>query len=113
MSSVLKLCTHRQIVGTAPTLDELLNPIKEQEIGDSLYRFPGGDADILAEATRLPADQSVEDESDESDREMVDELSYREGAELCEKLERSCVIHSDVVGVFVRGHLSFSLPPIL
>jgi hypothetical protein len=43
----------------------------------------------------------VDDESDESDGEMVDELSYRESAELCEKLERSCVIHLDAEGVSV------------
>jgi hypothetical protein len=35
MSSVLELCTCRQIVSTAPTLNELLNPIEQQEIGDS------------------------------------------------------------------------------
>jgi hypothetical protein len=66
-------------------------------------QFPGGNTDILAEATKLPADQFVEDKSDESDGEMVDELSYWEGAELCEKLEKSCVIHSDAEGVLVLG----------
>jgi hypothetical protein len=53
---------------------------------------------------------------------IINELSYREGAELCEKLERSCVIHSDAEGVSVlelqkqlrrmRGyfhHLEFAL----
>jgi hypothetical protein len=59
------------------------------------------DVPLQAKATRLPADQSVEDKSDESDGGMVDKLSYQEGAELCEKLERSCVIHSDAEGVSV------------
>jgi hypothetical protein len=40
------------IRGTAPTLEELLNPVEETEIGHSDYRFLGGDDEIVAEALR-------------------------------------------------------------
>ena len=37
MDSVAKLKNCKRIIGTAPTLDELLNPIQEREVGDSPY----------------------------------------------------------------------------
>ncbi|KAH9010168.1 hypothetical protein EDB83DRAFT_2173810, partial [Lactarius deliciosus] len=38
------------IRGTALTLEDLLNPIEETEIGHSDYQFPGSDDKIVAEA---------------------------------------------------------------
>ena len=32
---------------TPLTLEEMLDPVEEQEIGDSMYRFEGRDAEII------------------------------------------------------------------
>jgi hypothetical protein len=88
-----------------PTLEELLNPDGEDEIGDSPHRFPGGDDEILAEAVKqTPGDNPdvINEESDrDSDPEDSDGLSYQEGAALCERLEKACIIHADADGVSV------------
>ena len=39
--------TRRRIFGQPCTLDELLDPAEEWEIGEKLYSFEGGDADII------------------------------------------------------------------
>jgi hypothetical protein len=89
----------------APTLKELLNPIQEHEVSDSPYRFPGRDDEILAEAVKeaqlgqVPVVEMDEDSSDESSPEV--DFSFREGAELCERLKKACVVHSDTEGVSV------------
>jgi len=48
MESVKELVKHRQIIKSPPTLEDLVNPVEEWEIGDSPYRFEGGDAKIVA-----------------------------------------------------------------
>jgi len=48
MESVKELVKCRQIIGSPPTLEDLINPVEEREIGDSPYRFEGGDAEIVA-----------------------------------------------------------------
>jgi hypothetical protein len=104
MDAIAELKTRKRIVGTAPSLKDLLNPVQEREIGDSQFRFPGGDSEILAQAVHEARgeDPSVaDDESDEESEMGEDGLSYQEGMELCEKLEKACVIRSNVDGVAV------------
>ena len=52
MDCVADLKTCKQIVSTALTLEDLLNPVEEKEIGDSAFSFPGGDVDIVAAVMR-------------------------------------------------------------
>ena len=33
-------------------MEEMLDPVEEQEIGDSMYRFEGGDAEIITAIQR-------------------------------------------------------------
>ena len=47
MECMTKLGDCKQICGTCPTLEDLLNPVEEREIGESKFRFPGGDAEII------------------------------------------------------------------
>ena len=49
MDSIEELVKRKQIIGPPPTLEDLVNPIEEQEVGNSPYRFEGGDAEIIAE----------------------------------------------------------------
>jgi len=44
MDSIEELVKCKRITGPPPTLEDLVNPMKEQEVGDSPYRFEGGDA---------------------------------------------------------------------
>jgi len=48
MESVEELVRHQRIIGPPPTLEDLVTPVEEREIGDSPYRFEGGDAEIVA-----------------------------------------------------------------
>jgi hypothetical protein len=52
MNTVEELVKRKQIMGPPPTLEDLVDPIEEREIGDSPYRFEGGDVEIVAEVQR-------------------------------------------------------------
>lgn len=102
IKSVTELKNRKCIVGEAPTLEDLLNPAEENEIGDSPFQFPGGDDEILAQVANESAQDSNKPESDDDEKEEEDSgLSFREGIDLCEKLEKACIIHSDAEGVAV------------
>jgi len=97
--AVDSLQKRKRIRGTAPTLEDLLNPIEETEIGHSDYRFPGGDDEIVAEALRATTNAQDEDVN-EADEEGEDEgLLAKDGQRLCEQLEKLCLHHSDADGV--------------
>jgi hypothetical protein len=55
MHAVNSLQQHKHICGTAPILEDLLNPIEETEIGRSDYQFPGGNNEIVTEALHTTA----------------------------------------------------------
>ena len=100
MQAVNELKSRKWIVGTAPTLKDLLNPIQECEIGESPYHFDGGDKEIIAMAL---APEIVEVESDlDGSGESKDEdlpLLYKEALDVCEKFGKLCVAHLDAHGV--------------
>ena len=103
MECVTKLGDRKRIRGTRPTLEDLLNPVEEREIGESEFCFPGGDGEIIAKVIREfqpGGDVEAENEGEESDGEQEDAApSLGEGMELCERLEKLCVIHSEARGV--------------
>jgi hypothetical protein len=104
MESVQELQKRRRIIGSAPTLDDLLNPISEQEIGQSLFSFEGGDSEIVEEVERSLAIErgeisEIEEDSDSDDEEEAPDVSLRETAELCEALERLCLAHTAIGSV--------------
>jgi hypothetical protein len=49
MDSVEELVKWRRIIRPPPILEDLVNLAEEHEVGNSPYRFEGGDADIVAE----------------------------------------------------------------
>ncbi|KIJ08821.1 hypothetical protein PAXINDRAFT_18069 [Paxillus involutus ATCC 200175] len=106
MQAVNSLHERKRIRGTRPTLEDLLNPVEETEVGDSPYRFPGGDADIIAEVKRgemqtedLEEDSECGDEGDES---KEPEITPQQGMELCLSVERLCLQYSDVDGLAIH-----------
>ena len=84
-----------------PTLKDLVNPIEEHEVGDSPYRFEGGDAEIVAEVQHEMAvaqGKIIElyDEDDDKDDDDSDFLSHQEVMELCALLEKTCIGYGDL-----------------
>jgi hypothetical protein len=96
MDSVNELVKHKRIIGCPPTIEEIVNPIEEQEIGNSPYRFEGGNVEIMAKVMREMAvaqgevieldDSDSEDESNDVDNPP----SWQEVIKLCKKLENAC-----------------------
>jgi len=60
MDAVNELKTHRRIVGTPLTLEEMLNPVEEEKAEDLLYQFEGGDEEIVAQVRHENAVQKGE-----------------------------------------------------
>lgn len=93
--SVDELVKRKRIIGPPPTVEDLVNPIEEQEVGDSQYRFEGGDAEIVAEVLHEMAvarGETIElDDSDYSDDEDKDCIPRCEVINLCALLERACI----------------------
>ena len=93
-TSLQDLKTRNRIFGELPSLDEFLEPVEEQEIGDSLT-FEGGDSAIVAAVKREMAEkvgEVIEVESDEDeDTQAEPELSRTETLGLCQRLEGACL----------------------
>jgi hypothetical protein len=76
----------------------MLNPVEEEEVGHSDYRFEGGDEAIIGQVTYEEAVQrgdviKVELDSDDSEAEEP-EMSLRELIGVAAKLEKACIAHS-------------------
>lgn len=103
MEAVEDLYQRKRLRGGRPTLEDLINPPEENEVGDSPYRFPGGDDEIIntvLKGTGTTAEQDeLDKEEDDIDDKEPDIPSAREGVSLCEQLEQLCLAHSDASGV--------------
>jgi hypothetical protein len=98
MDATGELRTRQRIIGTAPTLEDLLNPIEEKEKEDSPYRFEGGDTEIIAQ---LQQEQVVEcgkamavDDTDSEGAQSDAEMNPKEVMRVCEQLERMCLSYA-------------------
>jgi hypothetical protein len=81
---------------------DLVDPIKEHEIGDSPYRFEGGDMEIVAEVQRemtitwgeIIELNDLDNDSDEDNNDKY-HLPHRE-VNLCVLLEKACINYGDL-----------------
>ena len=82
---------------TPLTLEEMLDPVEEQEIGDSMYRFEGGDAEIITTVQRelefKAGDVMEVDEYDDDAEDEAEELTTKEVMDLCQQMESLCIKH--------------------
>jgi len=87
---------HNRIHGTVPTLEDLLNPVEEQEVGKHQYRYPGGNDEIIKEVME-GRDEMVESvEIEEQDQEEVEEkFMVQEAMRLCKRTEKMCLAFPD------------------
>jgi len=100
MESVEELVRHQQIIGPPPTLEDLVNLVEECEIGDSPYRFEGGDAEIVAVVQHEMAVArgdviELEDSEDDGEDDVEDVPTRGEVIKLCEVLEKACLSYGD------------------
>lgn len=104
LESVNELHRRKRIFGTAPTLEDLLNPIEEQQVGENLYHFDGAN-DIEVESQIVSAvkgestnegEESTEEDGDEDEEE--DRPSCTEIMKLCAQLEKICMSDTDLTG---------------
>jgi len=88
------------IIGSPPTLEDLVNLIEEHEIRDLPYRFKGGDAKIMAvvqcEMAVARGDViELDDSEDNSENDLEDVPTRAEVIKLCEVLEKVCLRYGD------------------
>ena len=88
MQSVEELVKHRWIIGSPPTLEDLVDSVEEHKIGDLPYRFEGGDAEIVAEAqheTAVAREDVIllEDSEDDGEDDVEDLPTQGEVIKLC------------------------------
>jgi hypothetical protein len=90
--SIEELTTRRRIIGTPLTVDEILNPQEEKNIGEVTV-YEDDDA-IVAEIRRqqgIRSGELVEVESDDEDEDDQPKVCVAELIPLCEKLEAACI----------------------
>jgi hypothetical protein len=95
MKSIEELTTWRWIIGTLLTVDEILNPQEEKNIGEVTV-YEDDDA-IVAEIWRrqgIRSGELVEVESDDEDEDDQPKVCVAELILLCEKLEAACIVQA-------------------
>ena len=98
MKSVASLKQRNRIFGREPTVDKFVDPIEEREIGDSPYRYEGGDAEIVEEVQYEMAVERgdiIKVDSDEDSDEEDPSMTNAEVISLCGKLEAMCIAKGD------------------
>ncbi|KAG8214511.1 hypothetical protein J3R82DRAFT_9568 [Butyriboletus roseoflavus] len=91
----------KHIRGTHPTLDDLLNPAVEMEVGDSPFWYPGGDNDIITEVKRnmknnLESQPKLDgDDEDDSEPEPESQMPPQQALTLCAQFNTLCLQYAD------------------
>ncbi|KIJ26725.1 hypothetical protein M422DRAFT_272186 [Sphaerobolus stellatus SS14] len=97
-SCVKELKRRNKIVGQPLTLQDLLNPLEEQDIGQSQYTFEGGDDEIIAQMQHDMAVQRGEVEVmevvDSEDEEDIPKMTLSEVLKLIESVEQQTILHA-------------------
>jgi hypothetical protein len=99
MDSVGGLKSHNRIFGELLTIEEILDPVEEREVGDDCdYEFPGGDNEIVEEVRRQMAIErgdimEVDSDSEDGDEaeNMMPEYTFMQVFTLCQQLEDACL----------------------
>ena len=96
LNLVAQLKARRCIAGKPFTLDEMLDPIEEREIGENHVSFEGGNLDseivqIVQVKARGDAIEEISSDDDDDEPEVVPP-SLKEMIEACRKLEGDCLL---------------------
>ena len=108
---VAQLKNRRRINGKPCTLNELLDPEEEREIGENTYAFEGGDADIVGFVQEEMVGDIEEIDSDDEDPNVAPP-SLKEMLDMCQIIQENSMVvctegSLEVVKVLrkYRGHL--------
>ncbi|OCB90445.1 hypothetical protein A7U60_g2328 [Sanghuangporus baumii] len=101
MASVDDLKQRQRIHGTAPTLEELLNPVEEQKDYEDTHIFKT-DQEIILEVHCRFQDASVIDANSESDEDITGDAentpakpTLHDGQDLCIQMEKLALEHAE------------------
>jgi len=101
VDTVLELKKRNRIIGAPLTLEEMLNPVQEQEMGDPSHQFPGGDAEIVAQVKSemaVECGEIIEVDSEESEDEEEEDKgseTIQDVMTMCEAMERLCLQYGE------------------
>jgi hypothetical protein len=91
LQSVAELKKRNRIFGKEPSIEDLVNPIEEKEIGQSEFIFEGGDVEICSQVRREAAIARGEiieiDSDDEDDEPQRPEMQISDMIRICHELE--------------------------
>lgn len=98
LGSVDELVRRRRIF-ERPTLEDLLNPIEEGEVGFSPYTYTRGDAEIVEvvrseivkASARAKGDGDESDDGEDFSDDDDEPTPLLQGIDLCEKMEKLCL----------------------
>ena len=113
MVQVAELQKRKRIRGTALSLEEMLNPIEENCVGETGYEFPGGDEEIIARVIEVArsndgADSgSEDDEAETSEVHTEDVTKPSKALDICAQMEKLCLEYSspDICVVDLQSHV--------
>ncbi|CAA7270543.1 unnamed protein product [Cyclocybe aegerita] len=97
MKVVQDLKARRRIIGAPLTLEEMLNPVGGDEIGEREFHFEDDD-EIMARVRHEQAvarGEVIELDSEDEEDDDHPRLSTREIMDLCTQLERACISEND------------------
>ncbi|CAA7260467.1 unnamed protein product [Cyclocybe aegerita] len=97
MKVVQDLKARRRIIGAPLTLEEMLNPVGGDEIGEREFHFEDDD-EIVARVRHEQAvarGEVIELDSEDEEDDDHPRLSTREIMDLCTQLERACISEND------------------
>lgn len=77
------------IRGQALSLEEMLNPVEEDIVGETGVEFPGGDKDIIERVIHGDDEESDEDEEDEEP--LPEVTTPSKALDICAQMERLCL----------------------
>jgi hypothetical protein len=92
---VKELKRRNRIIGQPLTLQDLLNPVEEQDVGQSQYAFEGGDDEIVAQVQHDMAVQRGEIELiDSEDEEDIPKMSLQYILKLIESVKQQTILYA-------------------
>lgn len=103
----------RRCIYSMPTLEDLLNPVQEEDPAQFQYNFSSGDEEIMKVGLQLAAEgrtannsfllTSEENEEEEGDKsgkkDDIPTLTLVEGTDLCSKLADLSLKHTNAEGI--------------
>lgn len=108
MSQVVELQKRKHIWGTLLSLEEMLNPIEEDCVGETGYEFLRGDEDIIAKVTEQAHGDDKEDLDDDEVENVAGEvMKPGEALEVCAWMEWPCLeyVSPDICIIDLQNHI--------